>query len=387
MVEPRPYRLAGRLDLLPEDIWAGLGPTIYLPPVPETSPEADPILTVIDEAGRERPLAWPGGLALEAEETADHLIAWAAFRIPRPLVSRLPFHPHRLPSFARALGRRMWGRRGGRAGRQVYPRWPVEPSLEIWRAVVRAAGREAGPAGVTWPEGADYGLILSHDVDTAAGQRNAPALAEIEESLGFRSAWFLPADNFALDFDLWRELGRRGHEIACHGLKHDFKLAYLPRNALAGRLDEALAVLARLKPTGFRSPGFFRTPALIDALAGRFGYDSSIPDTRSLPAPNGCAAIRPFKLGGLTQLPVTLPPEGEMMALGYDRTARAGIWAAKANWIARRGGLVHLLTHPDPGFTDRPAELELYRNFLAELAGGRLRYWTGLPREAAALMA
>jgi len=375
------YRLEGRLEMLPPALFGQGEAIIFLPPCPEADPPAEPLFWLVDEKGRRLALAWPGGAALDHEDALAAIRIEASFGLPRPLMTRLPVHPHRLPPRLRAWARRLLAPK--KPAGVCFPRWPIEPSLEAWRHIGQAAGLTGPPW--TWPDGAGCALCLSHDVDTAVGQKNAEALAEVEESLGLRSVWFLLAGNYEIDAALWQEMAARGHEIACHGLNHDFKLGYLPPNKMAARLDKSLARLAQFKPQGFRTPGFFRTPALMEALAERFSYDSSLPDTRSQPAPNGCASLFPFRLGGLTELPVTMPADGEMIALGLGAYERTALWREKAGWIKSLGGLIHLLTHPDPEFTATADERETYRRFLAELLDGPEKVWAALPLQITAL--
>jgi len=372
------YRLEGRLDLLPETIWGGSDRTLFLPACSEPAVEADPLFWIVDKGGRKIPLAWSGGAALDLDDALLQMRNQAALVSPRPLMSYTPFHPHRLPSFARVWMRRILALACRLPKRNtVFPRWPIEPSLEVLKAIVRIAGLNGDTP--FWPDRADFALCLSHDVDTAMGQKNVLTLAEIEEDLGLRSAWFLTPANYDLDAGLWQEMAARGHEIACHGLRHDFKLAYLSPARTAGRLDRARELLASFEVAGFRSPGFLRTPSLLEAVASRFLYDSSIPDTLVLHGASGCASVFPFKLRSLVEVPVTLPYDGEMMALGMGPEEREMLWKRKAAWIRKAGGLVHLLTHPDPGFTDCTRERELYRRLLERLLGDRP--WSALPRD------
>jgi len=224
-------------------------------------------------------------------------------------------------------------------------------------------------------------------VDTAAGQCNVLALARIEEDLGLRSAWFLAPGNYRIDRGLWGEMTARGHEVAAHGLRHDFKLPYLSPRRMAARLDRCCELLAEFGAAGFRSPAFLRTPPLVEAVAARFVYDSSVPDTLRLHGPDGTGCVFPWRLGPLVEVPVTLPYDGELLALGLDARACFALWCRKAAWIRQVGGLVHLLTHPDPRFTADRSQRELYRRTLAAILEADGPLWHGLPVEAARVAA
>ncbi len=98
----KPYFLHGQTDLFSDALWGGNDKFIFLPDYPEINSIAKPIFWVTDENGKKQPLIWAGGTALDYETTFSKLSQWAVFNIPRPLMSFLPFHPHRLPPRARA---------------------------------------------------------------------------------------------------------------------------------------------------------------------------------------------------------------------------------------------------------------------------------------------
>jgi hypothetical protein len=134
---------------------------------------------------------------------------------------------------------------------------------------------------------------------------------------------------------------------------------------------------------GFRSPSMLRSPALYDALRGRFEYDSSIPDTGLLPSRNGCATVFPLEVGGVPVLPLTVPPDGQLMSRGLDPDAVVAQWIEKAEWIRSLGGVAVLLTHPERGFVAEPSMRAAYRRFL-DWAAAQDDAWHALPREVVA---
>ena len=374
--------LSGRLDLLPPALFGNDEPIVFLPPIPATEPTGEILFWATDPDEDRRPLAWSDGAALDWEATFRRLTH--GLHLAQPLVAKLPFHPHRLPGFIRRAGRAVWAK--GDSPGEGYPRWPKEPTPETWLAMGKACGLvEPGDDQAT--------LCLSHDVDTAQGQKNAPALARAEEALGLRSAWFLPAANYKLDLGLWQDLADRGHEIACHGFNHDFKTPYLAPDKMEDRLKVSAEALNRFGRVGFRAPGFFRSAGFLAAVGRHFAYDSSIPDCRTAPRPNGCGLVRPFKIidqpsgiESLTEIPISLPPEGELLAKGFSPDRIVDLWLGKADWIIALGGTVHVLTHPDPGFSDNPAMISLYSRFLGRLLDRPQPPDRRLPREAARMI-
>lgn len=76
-----------------------------------------------------------------------------------------------------------------------------------------------------------------------------------------------------------RSIARSGHEIASHGLNHDY-LADLPKNLRKTEIGLSKAILENFlgeKVKGFKSPGFSAHPEIAEALidAG-YLYDSSV---------------------------------------------------------------------------------------------------------------
>ena len=87
-----------------------------------------------------------------------------------------------------------------------------------------------------------------------------------------------------------------------------------------------------------RSPSLLRSAALYDVLEDRFEYDSSIPDSGLLPTRNGCATVFPFERGRLPILPLTVPPDGQLLGRGLSPKQVVAAWMAKVEWVASLGG-------------------------------------------------
>lgn len=296
------------------------------------------------------------------EDQIDTLLYLNSMDESPGILAELPFHPHHIPPIVRGMARRFWPKaRIDSDSYTAFPNWPIEYSIDFLGVLQLFDANQPDklPNHVR--------VCLSHDVDTKAGQINARRLARVEESLGFRSAWFLVPGNYKIDRVFWSEMRDRGHEIGCHGWVHDFKLATLPAGAMSARIEHALDELSEFEVKGFRSPGFYRSRALMEMVGRYFEYDSSIPDTLCLPGPGGCGTVFPKTIAGVKQVPVTVPWDGELMALGLSRQLREKIWWEKIDWIGNLGGLVHLLTHPDPGFTHAQSEIDFYHETLEKL--------------------
>ena len=311
----------------------------------------------------------------DLRELRHQLMAFNSLYEHPGVLARLPFHPHRIPSSLRSLARRLWpkGHHSHNQGIR-FPDWPVDYSVDFLRFMDANIDLNHSVYEPT--------LCLSHDVDSLEGQRQVIHMAKVEESLGLRSAWFLVPGKYPIDRGLWREMKSRGHEIGCHGWIHDFKLPVLSVEKIQSRLSRAVAELAEFEVCGFRAPGFYRSPRLYEQLPRWFSYDSSAPDTLNLPGPGGCGTVFVDQVGGLTQVPVTVSWDGETLAMGLTVDERQAIWQEKISWIKRLGGVIHLLTHPDPGFTWGKAGLDWYRNTLREITSD-ISIGHCLPREIA----
>ncbi len=74
-----------------------------------------------------------------------------------------------------------------------FPKWPVDFTVdnlheEYLRLLMQARGVTKMPFIWFWPDGASGSLILTHDVETAAGRDFTPTLMDLDASFGFRAS-------------------------------------------------------------------------------------------------------------------------------------------------------------------------------------------------------
>jgi len=127
-----------------------------------------------------------------------------------------------------------------------------------------------------WPAGQRFAFVITHDVETKEGQAYVRAVADLDESFGFRSSFNCVPERYRLDHELITDLRERGFEIGVHGLRHDGKLF----NSHAGFMRRAERINVHLKEldaVGFRSPLTLRNPDWMQAL--EIKYDLSFFDT------------------------------------------------------------------------------------------------------------
>ncbi|MFQ5741527.1 MAG: glycosyltransferase [Acidobacteriota bacterium] len=273
-------------------------------------------------------------------------------------------------------------------------RWRVSRQLPSYRRVW-PIDPEAGtpPEGWKgWPGGRQFALVLTHDVESAKGQQKCRALASLEESLGFRSAFNFVPEGYTVDPDLRAELRDRGFEVGVHGLNHDGKL-YSSHCVFQDRAKRINAYLKNWTAVGFRSPAMHHDLDWIREL--HVEYDCSTFDTDPFePQPDPAGTIFPFwgggtsGTGGYVELPYTLCQDFTLFVLMRQKTI--SIWQQKLDWIAEKRGMALVNTHPDymnlssePGSIEEYS-VERYRDFLEYVKDAyEGSYWHALPREAA----
>lgn len=356
--------------------------------LPELRPVAGQPLIEARGAGGERvTLAAVGDGGVELAFDPDAAVAALTWRnaltAGRPLASRTPFHYHRVPAPVRRLVRNALTRRSSAAGGARYPAWPADASVEAVRRIYLRARQAAEPElepVPPWPDGKRFAIALTHDVDSATGLTTSLDIARDEADRGLMSCWYVVGDDYPLPPSALSELRDGGHELGLHDAHHDNKIAFLDPKQISDRLDRCRPLIEEYGMAGFRSPSMLRSERLYDALEPRFAYDSSIPDTGLLPRPNGCATVFPFQRGALQILPLTLPPDGQLLGRGLGPAEVVRAWIDKAEWIARMGGAAVHLTHPEPGFSASPGMRSAYREFL-DWVRGREDAWVARPSE------
>jgi peptidoglycan/xylan/chitin deacetylase (PgdA/CDA1 family) len=227
-----------------------------------------------------------------------------------------------------------------------------------------------------WPGSFQFALVLTHDIESNEGQKYVRAVADLEESLGFRSSFNFVPEGYPIDMNLVDELRQRGFEIGIHGLTHDGKLfnsrAKFERSA--EKINKYLKVLGAV---GFRAPLTIRHPEWMQSLD--LEYDLSFFDTDPFePIPGGTMSIWPFFLGRFVELPYTLVQDYTLTDVLKEETPK--IWLEKVEFIRQHCGMALLNSHPD--YLQSSSRLKIYCEFLQQMQE-KQGYWHALPREAA----
>jgi hypothetical protein len=269
--------------------------------------------------------------------------------------------------------------------RATRRRWsPVWPILE-------SAG-ESPSKWSGWPDGKRFALVLTHDVETSRGLERCQAVAELEKNLGFRSSFnFVPAGSYTTPPELRNFLTRSGFEVGVHDLKHDGKL-YRSRKSFRANAEKINNYLRQWDAVGFRSGFMHHNLEWLEDLD--ISYDTSTFDVDPFePQPDGVRTIFPFIVKhransrDYVELPYTLVQDSTLFFVLKERTI--DVWKRKLDWIAERGGMALLNTHPDyMCFTGDPRRDEYLAAYYSEFlryveTEYRDSYWLALPKEVA----
>jgi len=273
--------------------------------------------------------------------------------------------------------------------RQVLARRKLASVQDVWPILETAGAPPSGWRG--WPDGKQFAFVISHDVDTQRGLDRCLLLADLEERLGFRSAfYFVPKGRYEVPKSLRDELVRRGFEVGVHGLYHDWH-TFTSRPVFEKRAPGINHYLKDWGAIGFRAPSMIRNLDWIRELDVE--YDASTFDTDPFePQPDGVGTIFPFWVEGrgsrpgYVELPYTLPQDHTLFVL--LQAQNLDLWKRKLEWIVKNKGMASLDVHPcytAPSGVVRACNeypLSYYESFLRHVKDEyKGRYWQVLPRD------
>jgi len=257
-----------------------------------------------------------------------------------------------------------------------------------------------------WPHGKKFAVVLTHDVESAAGVEKCRQLMQLEMTFGFRSSFnFIPEGNYNVPSELREELASHGFEVGIHDLRHDGRL-FASRREFSRKAMRINGYLRDWNATGFRSGFMLHKLDWLHELD--IQYDTSTFDTDPFePQPEGRHTIFPFWVPhritnhesrvtnqsadsrpGYVELPYTLPQDSTLFLLLREQTI--DIWLRKLDWIAKHGGMALVNIHPDYLYFNRAVETDeqypcsRYKAFLEYLHKQyEGAFWNETPREVA----
>jgi hypothetical protein len=229
-----------------------------------------------------------------------------------------------------------------------------------------------------WPEGAPACLILTHDVEGAAGRDFSSALMDIDLAHGFTASFqVVPEGRYEVPEGFVTEIRSRGFEFNIHDLNHDGFL-FEDQREFRRRAKKINKYAERYGARGFRSGAMYRNLDWYDAFA--FSYDMSVPNVAHLePQRGGCCTVMPYFAGKILEIPLTACQDYSMFNILQNYAI--DLWKKQIGLIQGRHGLMSFLAHPD-WLIDRRAR-KVYESLLAYLRRvvDRDKIWVTLPGE------
>jgi hypothetical protein len=262
--------------------------------------------------------------------------------------------------------------------RIAFPRWPVDTTVEtLMRRTAALALQAVGSARMPfiwfWPDGAEAAVMMTHDVEGAAGLRYCTALMDLDESFGIASSFqIVPTSRAPTAVDAIRG---RGFEVNLHDWNHDGRL-FSDKQLFLQRAELINAFARHLDCRGFRAAVMYREQDWFGALD--FDYDMSVPNVAHLdPQRGGCCTVMPYFIGDMVELPLTTIQDYSLLHILGDYTI--ALWQQQINLILSEHGLISFIVHPD--YVNTARDNNVYRQLLAHLDQLRRTksLWVALP--------
>ena len=264
-----------------------------------------------------------------------------------------------------------------------FPRWPVDFTVDslheaFLRLTMKAQGCDEVPFIWFWPDGASGCLILTHDVETAAGRDFVPSLMDLDQSRGFKASFQnVPEKRYEFTDDYVNEIRGRGFEFNIHDLNHDGRL-FEEKAEFLRRAKKINGYVKKYGAHGFRAGAMYRNQDWFDAF--EFSYDMSVPNVAHLePQRGGCCTVMPYFIGKILELPLTATQDYSVFQILNNYSI--DLWKEQVDQIRRRNGLISFITHPDYLIESRArAVYESLLDHLREICD-RHSIWEALPGE------
>jgi len=311
-----------------------------------------------------------------------------------PIYAKLPVHPHLIPRKLRSfLSRQLLCNVTKKKEDyddcfSVFPQQFLVDKLRdfVKNCVEKDINKKIKQKAI-WPENKRFAIIATHDVDTDYIFKYKWVLKrfiDIEHKHNIKSVWFIVAKRFKLNHLILSDLQKKGHEIGFHGDKHDYKFAFSSKEEIMGRLEYCEDFLQKYNVKGFRSPVFLRTYNMFKCLQRFVEYDMSIHDVTINPLTKqkeGCMSVFPFFIDNLLEIPTTIPEDTFLKAFGYSTEEIIDIQAKKLEQIKEKGGVVNILTHPEPQISANKQGYKIYDALLEKCYQEKEEAWITLPNK------
>ncbi len=277
--------------------------------------------------------------------------------------------------------------------RRARARIKLRTHGDLWPIDEKAATPPKNWQG--WPDGKRFAFVMTHDVETDVGRDRCRDLMKIDQEFGIVSSFNFVPERYEVPRELRDHLASQGFEIGVQDLRHDGKL-FRSRPEFMESAKSINRYLKEWGATGFRAGSMLHNLDWLHAL--EIEYDASTFDSDPLePQPDGAGTIFPFWVApsngtgkGYVEMPYTLPQDFTQFVILQQESIDQ--WKKKLDWVASKGGMCLLITHPDyMTFNGRPGRFDeypvtFYREFLQYLQTTyKGQYYNALPREIASL--
>jgi hypothetical protein len=237
-----------------------------------------------------------------------------------------------------------------------FPHWPVDFTVDslhemLLQMAMTAQGCQRVPFIWFWPGGASSCVILTHDVETAAGRDFCSSLMDIDLSHGFRGSFqVVPEKRYEVPESFVNEIRSRGFEFNVHDLNHDGRL-FEEKVEFLRRAKKINEYVKKYDAHGFRAGAMYHNLDWYDAF--EFSYDMSVPNVAHLePQRGGCCTVMPFFVGRILEIPLTASQDYSVFHILNDYSIE--LWKKQIDMIQQRHGLLSFIVHPDYVIQRRP---------------------------------
>jgi hypothetical protein len=267
--------------------------------------------------------------------------------------------------------------------RLLFPRWPVDFTVDtlherILRLSMQANGIQRMPFIWFWPNGAPNALIVTHDVETAAGRDFTRELIDLDEAHGIRASFqVIPEKRYEVPDEYVALIRSRGFEFNIHDLNHDGQL-YQERQLFLQRSKKINSYVKKFATNGFRAGVMYRNLDWYDAY--EMSYDMSMPNVAHLePQRGGCCTVFPYFVGKILEIPLTTCQDYSLFQILNDYSI--DLWKQQLALLRKRNGLMSFIAHPD--YLIDAGARKVYESLLQYLQQmvQREKIWMALPGE------
>jgi hypothetical protein len=287
-----------------------------------------------------------------------------------------PFLPTTVRRYLQRTALRGWAKRS-------FPQWPVDQTADhlfnrLMADVIRAHGGREIPFIWFWPEGSSSCVVMTHDVETAAGLEFCNVLMDIDDFYGVKSSFqLIPEERYELRPDLLETMRSRGFEINVHDINHDGSL-FRDRKEFLKRVARINSYGKQFAAVGYRSGALYRNLDWYDSFD--YSYDMSVPSVGHLdPQAGGCCTTKPYFIGKMLEIPVAATQDYTLFHILKQYSTE--LWERQIEMVQEQNGMMSFIVHPDYLIERRARKVYVSLLHLLKTLRSQANVWTALPRD------